>query len=588
MIDKTPKTLLENALDLGGVEVAPGLDFAPKTSVQLTAVNLHKRGLNVFPIPRGYKQPYKLSPLFYARLHRCGRGCKAYHTVPYVLRDGRRTNATFETLFECQNIAVMMGRTSENLFAIDCDTEADFKGMGAELDRRGLSYWATKSAKGGHYFMRLAEGEVANNPGLEGWGQVEIWGNRHFVVLPPSIHPSGVLYEWHTQDPYRLPIDEKPPLVSIQALDWLGVERVTNGKKWEAAELHGLPEWTISLSRSNRQILAKAISGGIEEGQRNSELRSPVYDIAAMIKAELIDYEKGLDLLETAADGVDYPLKDILGMLKSALRKPGLELARKSGKAKLTEWEKALEFAKSYDWKGYGPTQHTDKAVFLACCERARLDPGRGGFRASAREIARLSNKTAKTCSLALRRLVKANLLIYASIDPSGANRFKFGEVYRDYYTNTLHCSDSVVATIHHKLTETPAEKDVFGRLGAVSWAVYNYLLESYESSYKAIAEGANLNRVSVARVLKRSKTSPSLDGVLIRFGLAIYTPAENSYKAELASNDKLERIAAVLGVLGKSEKRARLDVAQRELRANEKLAWYMGKDTRNYLNGRK
>ena len=573
MTDKLPRTLLEKALDLGGVEVARGLDFAPKASVQLTAINLHKRGLNVFPIPRGYKEPYLLRPLFFARLHRCGRECRIQHAP------------SFESIFEYQNIAVMMGRTSENLFAIDCDTQADFRGMGAELDRRGLSYWATKSAKGGHYFMRLAEGEAANNATLVGWKNVQIWGTRHFTVLPPSIHPSGVLYEWHTQDPYRLPIEEKPPLVSIQALDWLGVERATSGKKWEAPELLGLPAWTVNLSRNNRRILASAINGAITEGQRNFELTKPAYDIASLIDAGELNYQDGINLLEEAAEGVDYPLKDIRSTLRSAMNKNGLESARKGGKTQIAEWQKALEFARDYDWQGR--SRHTDKAVFLACCERARLDPGRGGFRASAREIAKLANKTAKTCSLALRRLVRAKLLIYANIDPSGANRFKFGGVCRSYYTNTLHCSNSVVTTTPHKLTKTPAEEDVFGRLGAVSWAVYNHLLESYENSYKAIAEGANLNRSSVARVLKRSKTSPSLDGVLIRYGLVIYTPAENSYKAELASNDKLERIAAALGVLGKSAKRKRLYVTEREIRVNAKLAWYMGRDTRNYLNGR-
>jgi hypothetical protein len=578
MTDKLPRTLLEKALDLGGVEVARGLDFAPKASVQLTAINLHKRGLNVFPIPRGYKEPYLLRPLFFARLHRCGRECRIQHAP------------SFESIFEYQNIAVMMGRTSENLFAIDCDTQADFRGMGAELDRRGLSYWATKSAKGGHYFMRLAEGEAANNATLVGWKNVQIWGTRHFTVLPPSIHPSGVLYEWHTQDPYRLPIEEKPPLVSIQALDWLGVERATSGKKWEAPELLGLPAWTVNLSRNNRRILASAINGAITEGQRNFELTKPAYDIASLIDAGELNYQDGINLLEEAAEGVDYPLKDIRSTLRSAMNKNGLESARKGGKTQIAEWQKALEFARDYDWQGR--SRHTDKAVFLACCERARLDVGAGSFRASQRELARLSNKTRKTVSKALHRLLQDDLLALARTDNSGANRFSFGGVTRKYPTNPT-CSYSGVATSHQKtvkLPQTPAEKDVFGRLGAVSWAVYNYLLDNFAFSYKEIAEATKLNRQSVQRVLSRGKNT----GLLIAHGLVIYNPAENSYKAELVSNEKLERISANLyyyaggdykSVLGKSEKRERGYTAERELRINSLFAGRMARDKRNYLN---
>ena len=305
--NKLPRTETESLLDialddLGGVEVLQGLDFSQLSDTQRTAVDLHKRGLNVFPIPRGHKEPYILRPLFYGRLHRCGHSCKIRHAP------------NLESLFDMQNIAVMMGRTSENLFAIDCDTQADFRGMAAELDRRGLPYWAYTSRRGGSYLMRLAEGE-AKNKTLKGWEHVEIWGSMHYVILPPSIHPSGELYRWKTSDPYRLPIDEKPPLVSIQALDWLEVERATTGAKWEDTELLGLPAWTSTLSRNNRKILAQAIDGGLAEGVRNTTLRNPTYDIAAMIDAGLIDYATGLDLLEEAAAGCEYPIKSIRGML---------------------------------------------------------------------------------------------------------------------------------------------------------------------------------------------------------------------------------------------------------------------------------
>ncbi|MBT7122715.1 MAG: bifunctional DNA primase/polymerase [Clostridia bacterium] len=566
MTDKPTKTteaksLIETAIQTGGVLV-DSLDFSPITDTQRTAIDLHKRGLNVFPIPRGSKKPYILRPMFYSRLHRCGLSCKVQHAP------------SFKDLFDRQNIAVMLGRTSQNLFAIDCDTLADFRGMAAELDRRGLPYWAIGSARGGSYLMRLAEGE-AKNKTLNGWQHVEIWGNKHFMILPPSIHPSGVIYQWASPEPYyNLPDREAPPLVSITALDWLGVEIHTTGARWEAPELLGLPDWTVNLSRANRRILARAMSGNIPEGARNIELHKPAYDIAALIDAGMIQYAEGWEVLEAAADAVGYPVKDARGSLRSALNKPDLTRARDGAKIIPKPYQQALAFAEAYSWPS-GRAGHTDKAVFLACCERAKVDAGRGGsFRAASRETAHAANVSARTTVKVLRRLVRAGLLKYAGRDPSGANRYKFGEGYRSFPTNPT-CSYSGEVTIPlktDKLPQTEAQKDVFGRLGAVSWAVYSYLLENYGTGYKQIAKATGQKAGSVARVLSRGKNT----GVLLLHGLVIYNAAEGNYHAEKATEDKLERIAAALYVLGRTAKRERQYQADRELRVNYLLAGAM------------
>jgi hypothetical protein len=550
------RVLVVDAIQAGG-QLVDGLDFSPITDTQRTAIDLHKRGLNVFPIPRGSKKPYILRPMFYSRLHRCGRSCRI-HNAP-----------SFKDLFDRQNIAVMTGRTSGNLFAIDCDTQADFRGMGAELDRRGLSYWAITSARGGAYLMRLAEGEAANKR-LAGWQHVEVWGNRHFVILPPSIHPSGVIYQWATPEPYyNLPDQDAPPLVSITALDWLGIERAQIGK-WESPDLYSLPEWTANLSRENRRILARAMSGDIPEGQRNDQLTKPAYDIAALIQDNVIEYADGWQLLEDAAAEIDYPAKDARAMLRSALQKPGLTRARDGGIVKAKPYQQAQAFAEAYSWPS-GRAGHTDKAVFFACCDRAKVDAGRGTFRAATREIALAANTTNKTAWRAIGRLVDAKLLAKAGRDPSGANRYKFGVGCRGDYT-TPTCSYSVVATIPpktDKLPQTEAQKDVFGRLGSVSWAVYSWLIDNYGRGYKQIAEATGQKAGSVARVLSRGKNT----GVLLQHGLVIYNQAEGNYHAEPANTDKLERIAAALDVLGRTAKRERQYQADRELRVNKRLA---------------
>jgi hypothetical protein len=76
---------------------------------------------------------------------------------------------------------------------------------------------------------------------------VGIRGNRHYVVVPPSVDASGVLYTW-VRHP-GLP-SGPPPVVSLDELGWLGVTlALENTKEWEARGLEGLPTWTVVVSR---------------------------------------------------------------------------------------------------------------------------------------------------------------------------------------------------------------------------------------------------------------------------------------------------------------------------------------------------
>ena len=126
---------------LGDILAAHPQLLRPLTSIQSAASDLFDRGLNVFPIPRpgeirakaakttnnldpNNKRPYILKPLFSSRMHKCSDECREKHGVP---RSGcLPENEMFETLFLKANIAVMLGRTSGNLFAIDCDSQDSF------------------------------------------------------------------------------------------------------------------------------------------------------------------------------------------------------------------------------------------------------------------------------------------------------------------------------------------------------------------------------------------------------------------------------------------------------------------------------
>jgi hypothetical protein len=171
--------------------------YYPLTQIQNSALHFYDQGFNVMPIPRigmehgGKKPPYgKFSPLFYTRLGKSN--------IPF--------------LFERSNIAVICGRLSMNLFVLDCDNPKTYKWVGHKLNQKGLDSWVVESNRGGHYCLLSQDGEVCNSDPEK---QVQILGNRKNVVAPPSVHPSGLIYQWKKK------VGNRPPEINIENLSFL-------------------------------------------------------------------------------------------------------------------------------------------------------------------------------------------------------------------------------------------------------------------------------------------------------------------------------------------------------------------------------
>jgi hypothetical protein len=562
-----------------GPELAPAI-FQPLTTPQAAALDLYRRGLNVFPLPSAWewnwksagmepkKPPYSSTkPLFMNRLHICGPECERRTAKSGALC--LPESATFEALFDHANLGVMTGRTSGNLLAFDCDSQPAYKRMRRELDKRGLNYWAFNSHRGGAYVMRLEQGEAANTPCS--LGKVEIWGNSHYLVFPPSVHPLGTIYQWRTGEPYyTLPIGEPPPVVSIDQVADLGVKLLREaGPKGKDPELYDLPDWTIRLSQANRDIAAYPPNEGI----RNIQLTALTYDVAALIDSGDLPRLDGLAFLVNVAERCvpPYGPRDIAAMLKSALKKGDLTRAvdyyndDHTVTRQPAPWEIAFNWARSKDWSGR--TAQTDRAVFLACCERARLD-GRARFRASTRELAEISNMKRKTATRALHRLCGASYLRRVATDQrSGANVFTFGAMplNMDPIITTCILSGDLIEGQKHELPETEAEQDLFGRLGKIAWRVWMHLIQQAEpsSAYYAIDR-------------------------LISVGLVTFNPADGHYFGETQTEKGLQTRAAALGALGKSAKRKRLHQRERERQINLALARARDRWRRGYLAWRR
>jgi hypothetical protein len=90
------------------------------------------------------------------------------------------------------NIAVVLGKTSDNLV----DADADSKDL-LDLMRNILpETMTTKSHRGGHFYYKTDFSIRKFTLDLDAYGKLEVAGQGQISILPPSIHPEGTVYEF--------------------------------------------------------------------------------------------------------------------------------------------------------------------------------------------------------------------------------------------------------------------------------------------------------------------------------------------------------------------------------------------------------
>ena len=531
------------------------------TKTQERAIDLYKRGFNVFPLPYGSKKPFKntsLKRLYNSRLHLCGDG----------IEPCRHAGKTFASLFTGRkNIAAVCGKTSGNLLDIDCDSNTAYERMGKELDTRDLSYWAFTSHRGGGYLLRVMEGEAANVTKAKSlFSDVELWGNSHYAVMPMSVHPSGTVYRWRGDGDPRFQFAtayETLPAVSVTALTWLGVTLLKDDKPQpKPFETFGLPAIYSPLSKRNREMLAH----GTSEGERNARLTALAYDMAGC-GLEYDEIES--DFLQSASmSNPPYSQRNASAILKSAYSKERTR-ARKDNNTGEPDAriQRLYSFVNSYDWKAvFGRKARTRRAVFMGCVARSAIEGET--FRASVREMGETVNRKFQYVGVCLRDLVDAKLL--RLVEPwhksvSGGNVYAFGDAVTlppILYSSTTTCNTNVNYWGYSKNTNSDAWKDVFGRLGDVAGRVFRALQQKkYKSAY-AIAKDTGEAHTSVDRAVKR----------LVTHGLVIHSEAEGLYYAEPVNEAELFALSVRLQANGRAELQRIQHKIDRELFNNRNL----------------
>jgi len=389
---------------------------AALTPIQQTAYGLYDAGFNVFPLPRGRKSGYPWKRLQYSRL----------------VRDHHQLD--LGALFVgSPNVAVMCGRTSGNLFVIDCETPAAFTQHLREMRLRDIPIWAAQTARGGHIYLRCHTGEIENvEPGL--LQDAEIKGRQGYVLAPPSLHPTGVVYTWLLQE------GPTPPTVEASQIDWL---RDRSGNQIHLSVLPTQGErrgvnWRLSLQdRGISQRTRDYLQNGhlLPEGNRNDRLFAAACDLNGNQYSEAEAHQ----LLAPIAQGSGLSQAEIRRTIVSAYsqqRGASREHYKERNKAaqpRTTEpnhWEHALYFAVNHTW--HGRTQMHQRTLFLALVECSRRSGNENGtFRASIRELAELTRMGTGTIQRLLKRLIQdeQRLIFHAGYDrTSKASLWQFSK----------------------------------------------------------------------------------------------------------------------------------------------------------------
>lgn len=98
------------------------------------------------------------------------------------------------------NLAVVCGRISDNLVVVDFDEPRAYKKMFSGIDRETL---VVKTSRGMHVYIKTDYPVTSFKIDIPGLGRIDIKGEGGYVLAPPSVHPSGKIYEFVSKGPIK-------------------------------------------------------------------------------------------------------------------------------------------------------------------------------------------------------------------------------------------------------------------------------------------------------------------------------------------------------------------------------------------------
>ncbi len=407
------------------------------------------------------------------------------------------------------NIGVVCGIASDNLAIIDAETKEAFKIQLQRCERAGIAdTWIDETFRGGHILTKTPVAVKPKSFKKEGF---EVRAQGQFVLLPPSTHPSGKIYQFINQPAsiVRVP--------SLDALDWLKLEPAPQHKPLprKARQILRGEHYDRYASRSEAEqaIVTTLVNSGFDFYETLVLFRT--YSPAKFAEIERDDPDKAMQWLKLCFDHARS---------FCAADSPQRRFARAvQAKAEASPW----------------PGRHgiTSKAVFLAHTNLAHRS-GQPTYHASSRDISEIAGVGRKTASNASRRLAESGLLeLVQSANFSYANRYRLAE--KTNMAPLPHIGLEGVGS-----TSSFSLPDAFRRRG-LGHAAFEVLraLESGPLKAREVAQRTGRHIQTVRKALAR----------LGRFGCAHKFCGR--WKGKPISEINLEELARIVGTVGARKK---------------------------------
>jgi hypothetical protein len=208
------------------------------------------------------------------------------------------------------NIGIATGPSSA-LVGLDIDGNEGRESLAALEARYGalgetLTAQSGRADGGEHHYFLYAEDDIGNSAGRIA-PKLDVRGQGGYLILPPSVHPSGRLYQW-------LQCVELAPLP-----DWLA-----NLMRATPTPSPRLTKTSASVDLAKRARIYIAAAEGAEEGARNDACFQMAGHIAAFVDANGSRLEEAVirDLLQDFNRRCVPPLgdKELQQVVASALR----------------------------------------------------------------------------------------------------------------------------------------------------------------------------------------------------------------------------------------------------------------------------
>jgi len=299
------------------------------------------------------------------------------------------------------NIGVVCGAASQNLAVIDAETTQAFETQLRRCEQAGIAdTWIDETFRGGHILTRLPTAVKPKSFKSEGF---EVRGQGQYVLVPPSIHPSGMVYRFLHKPPSIIRVP------SLDVLDWLRLE--------PAPEKH-IPRTARHLLQGDKQCHYDSRS------EAEQAIITSLFNVGFRFDEILAIFEK------YPAAGKFREIQALTGPIAAiSWLRTCFESARNwcaTDSPTRTRARTVQALAEAAPWPGR--TGSTDRAVFLAHLNIAHMS-GHELYHASSRDLAEIAGCARLTASKACRRLrQQGHLVLVAPASFPYANRYRLPE----------------------------------------------------------------------------------------------------------------------------------------------------------------